>query len=251
MHNDVVVVDGRLVARFPRRPRGLEIARHAIRVLSFVNEAGLPIQTPNVIDDHLGRELGEAYLVVDFMPGSNTDSVDLRSSAVRAALRSLLDAFADIDVSTIPMPPEINRFGGGSELPEIVRETVFPRLSERVAREAERRLDRFTQMPRMNHFVHADLGGEHIRWDAERGRIVGVIDWDLATLDDPAEDAACLGHHGWELPQALFPHDVVERARIRRDAVLIRASAEAVLLGEPELLDHLLDRMADTLGDSA
>jgi aminoglycoside 2''-phosphotransferase len=36
--------------------------------------------------------------------------------------------------------------------------------------------------------LHADLGGEHILWDADRGVIGGVIDWGDAKVGNPALD---------------------------------------------------------------
>ena len=39
-------------------------------------------------------------------------------------------------------------------------------------------------------FVHRDLGGDNVLWDITSGAITGVIDWEAASLGDPAIDFA-------------------------------------------------------------
>nr|WP_297427720.1 phosphotransferase [uncultured Actinotalea sp.] len=61
--------------------------------------------------------------------------------------------------------------------------------------------------------VHGDLAGANVLLGGD-GRVVGVLDWDLAQPFDPAVDAACLAWFGWPVVGAAVHPDALRRARV-------------------------------------
>src|SRR5699024_3331567 len=135
------------------------------------------------------------------------------------ALRGLLDSIHALDIG--PEHPDLadrKAFTGGARWREVLREEVMPRLPGGVRAEARRRVEAYCSLPEVETcFSHGDLAGENVRWD--RGEIVGVLDWDLATYEDPAEDVASLAWwHGWDVLPQLTDEATAARATVYRDA---------------------------------
>lgn len=68
-----------------------------------------------------------------------------------------------------------------------------------------------------------------------QGRVVGVLDWDLAAEDDPAEDLASLaGWHGWGLIRELADAETVARATVFRRSFPLQIIAFQIVHQRPE-----------------
>ncbi|MFI9505931.1 phosphotransferase family protein [Nocardia sp. NPDC052566] len=77
-----------------------------------------------------------------------------------------------------------------------VRAELYPLMTDSGTRRAERELTAVESLShRITAVIHGDLGGENLLWETVDGLPVlrGVIDWDAASLGDPAEDYAALG----------------------------------------------------------
>jgi len=118
---------------------------------------------------------------------------------------------------------------GGSRWQAVLRNWVVPLLPSSICTEAVRRVDALADLPQGDTcLVHGDLAGSNVLWG--NGRVVGVLDWDLAALDDPAEDAAALATwHGWSLIAQMVDSDTTGRARAFADTHPLQAIAFAVL----------------------
>ncbi|MCQ1995755.1 phosphotransferase [Arthrobacter sp. zg-Y1171] len=77
-----------------------------------------------------------------------------------------------------------------------------------------------------------DLGGHNVFW--EGNRIVGVLDWDLASRSDRSTDLACIGvWNGWDKLPLIAGSAEVRRAAIRRNTFRLQQVAFALLNGRP------------------
>lgn len=149
-------------------------------------------------------------------------------------------------VHTLPVPPlrphlaPARAFMGGPQWLEVLTEKVVPQLNAEVRAEAARRIDALAALPEVPPVVnHGDLAGSNVLWHA--GRVVGVLDWDLAALEDPAEDVASLASwHGWDLVDQLADAETVARAEVFRDTFGLQVVAFAVIQERPAAEIHSL-----------
>ncbi|WP_293697557.1 phosphotransferase [uncultured Agrococcus sp.] len=150
-------------------------------------------------------------------------------------LRSLLDEIHDIPLDSLrPYLASARAFFGGADWYDVMQQRVIPALPESVRQIAQRRTDALATLetPKLA-LNHTDLGGTNIHWSA--GRVVGVLDWDLACEEDPAEDLAALANwHGWQLAGQLADADTVRRAAVFRDLFPMMVVAFALLRNRPE-----------------
>jgi aminoglycoside phosphotransferase (APT) family kinase protein len=111
---------------------------------------------------------------------------------------------------------------------------VVPRLPRSWRPEASRRIHAALDLPAVAaSLVHGDLAGANVHW-GEDGRLLGVLDWDLAQPFDPAVDAACLAWHGWDKVAAAVDRHVLHRAWTWYLTFGLEQVAFALLNGEPE-----------------
>jgi aminoglycoside 2''-phosphotransferase len=106
-----------------------------------------------------------------------------------------------------------------------VRQRVFPLLGTQERRRNAEMWEGFLENEANFRFtpvlIHADLSGEHILFDPANRSISGIIDWEDATVGDPALDfTGLLGDYGRNLTlQVLASYDgaadegIVSRAR--------------------------------------
>lgn len=139
-------------------------------------------------------------------------------------------------------------FMGGSRWETVLRERVVPLLPPDAHEESFRRIDAVASLPRVDlGFGHGDLAGSNILW--ADGRVTGVLDWDLATYEDPAEDLASLAWwHGWDLIDSIAPSREPGRAEAFRDLFPLQMIAFRVLNDRDDtLLERTIERVAPLL----
>lgn len=101
----------------------------------------------------------------------------------------------------------------GPSWPTIIAEEILPRLPARWQSEGQRRLDATLALePVPDALVHGDLNGANVHWSAD-GKLLGILDWDMAMPADPAIDAALMAWHGWDNVRRAVPAATYHRAR--------------------------------------
>lgn len=165
-------------------------------------------------------------------------------------LRNLLDAIHGLDPDPLQAhlaPARV--FFGGSDWYPVLTSRVVPRLPVKVQESAFAAVDALAQLDHPEVAVgHGDLAGSNVHWEGDR--VVGVLDWDLAALEDPAEDvASLLGWHGWELGPQVVDAATLARAAVFRAVSPLTAIAFAVLRDRPEAeVARVTARVAARLG---
>jgi aminoglycoside phosphotransferase (APT) family kinase protein len=202
--NDALIEPGKWVARFPRAD--LADARRRAQALKRIGQLGLPFAVPEVVEDRLDLPLGEAHVIISYLPGEPSQT------AGDEAVLEVLDALAavDLDDELVALLDEPLHHAGGRQVVETITELVFPLLDQDERAQASEVLRRFQELPVVRGFVHGDLAPVNLRW--HRGKITGIIDWDFACAGDPALDAAAFANYGWPLVRRVRP-DLYERAR--------------------------------------
>ncbi|MDT7787251.1 MAG: hypothetical protein QOF58_5670 [Pseudonocardiales bacterium] len=201
--NDAVIEPGEWVARFPRAD--LADARRRARALRLIGQLDLPFSVPEVIEDKLDLPLGQAHVVISYVPGRPSET------ASDEAVLEVLDALANVELGPelVALLDEPLHHAGGSRTAETITELVFPLLTDDERTQATEVLERFADLPPAEGFVHGDLAPVNLHW--HNGKITGIIDWDFACAGDPALDAAAFANYGWPLVRRVRP-GLYERA---------------------------------------
>ena len=129
-------------------------------------------------------------------------------------LRLLLEAVHSVPLEAVrdDLAPA-RSFMGGDRWFEVMTNEAIPMLAPKARAGAQAAADRLASLPLIaDTFVHGDLAGANVLW--EDGNVSAVLDWDLASADDPAEDVAALGTwHGWDSVARATSTGIVERAK--------------------------------------
>ena len=150
-------------------------------------------------------------------------------------LRQLLATIHGIDPEPIrPHLAEPRAYMGGGDWEHVLRTDVIPRLEPRLRREARSRVEELARLHSPDSTVnHGDLAGSNVLWSG--GRVSAVLDWDLASIEDPAEDIAALAWwHGWSIIEELTDPTTVARARVFRRSFPLQAVAFSVIHSRPQ-----------------
>jgi aminoglycoside phosphotransferase (APT) family kinase protein len=201
-----VVIGSDRVVCLARTPAAAARLPHRAATLQALAELDLGCRVPQPLASggFPGSEV-PAHLVLDRLPGSPLESAVLAdpstARAVAAQYAKLLSRFRraghDAKSRNALRPDARDRW---KTFAAAVRDELFPLMSTAGQARADRELDGLASLPyRVDAVVHGDLGSENVLWEdtVEGPRLGGVIDWDEASLGDPAEDLAAIGaSHG-------------------------------------------------------
>ncbi|MGV3016786.1 phosphotransferase [Rothia sp. 88186D007BW] len=140
----------------------------------------------------------------------------LQGSAPPKQLATLIKAIHSVDFRGYgPYMDMVHEHWGGRDNWEVLlREQVVPQLLSGAQKIAHTAIDRVLALePAPPVLVHGDLAGHNILWKGDK--LVGVIDWDHASVGDAAIDHAALGNfYGWDSLAKVLNDAQLERARI-------------------------------------
>lgn len=225
--SSLVVLAGRVAVRVARDRHATAGLMRAQQLVDALPD--LPFGVP--------RSVGEA---VDIEGHIAVPTVRLQGRAHPArhgdprALRNLLEAVHQIPLTgLLPHLAPARAFCGGDRWEAVLREQVTPALPCDVRAEATLRIEALAHL-NSPHFVvnHGDLAGSNVLW--HEGEVSGVLDWDLTSEEDPAEDVAALvAWHGWHLlEQVVDPHTAF-RADVFRRSFPLQLVAFTLLRNRP------------------
>ncbi|MBK8902171.1 MAG: GNAT family N-acetyltransferase [Anaerolineaceae bacterium] len=231
--NNVLVVNGRRVFRFPKHKWGVAHLRHEASCLAlarqFVNVA-LPRWTV-----YESEELGHPFAAYDWIPGEAlTRTILLRlPPADQQAIAEQLGTFL-YQLHTVPLH-EVEKWGirpsvtnrtaeNWQQMYNDVQEKLFPYLMKFARDWVEQHFAPILQDPNFmaceHTFMNGDLGCYHLLYNRESRRLNGIIDFGTAGLGDPANDFGCLiDQYGESFLRQMAPfypglEQHIERARV-------------------------------------
>lgn len=203
----VVDIDGRLCVRIAKNPSARRSLARRTEVLRRLPEYSFATPRP-LTRVHSHR--GHAAVALSWVRGAHR-----WGRADGGELSSLLEQLWDTD--TRSFDGFLDRPGqhwGGHRRRRVMLDEVVPRLLPRnreLARRAIRDLAELDVV--LPHLVHSDLMSHNMIWDGDR--LAGVIDWDHASLGDPAQDVATLAmSYGWAPLDRVLPSEITHRARL-------------------------------------
>jgi aminoglycoside phosphotransferase (APT) family kinase protein len=208
--HDVVLIPEIAAVRIARTRPAVEALPRRTALLDVLSRAGLPFATPRPLGPVVSTPQWTA-VAVSWVPGREAPTGD----GDPVVLRGLLDAVAAVDLGPFDGLLDVpHGYAGGDRWQELLTEAVAL-LPARLHGSAHRRIAEAVALdPVPPRLVHSDLAGPNVHWSAD-GRLLGVLDWDLAQPFDPALDAACLAYtHSWPVLQRTVDARTYQRARV-------------------------------------
>lgn len=196
----VIEVNDRYMFRFPKRPESEVNIRKEVRLLPSLAKS-LSIRIPRFDFIGEGRNRTPSFFVgYRKIEGSPLSRWCNKSSHAKSLARQLstflteLHGFSRRAAERYGVPYQDR--GKWRERYEIlyadVHRRVFPLLPQTARRKVELFFERFLGNDDNFAFapalIHADLAGEHVICNRNRGKVKGVIDWEDAQFGDPALD---------------------------------------------------------------
>ena len=204
--------------------------------------AGLPFLVPVPIGEPHHTSHWSAT-VFSYISGETRES--LPQAQTRDLVIAVLAALADVDVAQLPQNLSgVRAWCGGDRWGELVDEcvTVLPAMLQTLAHELVQ--DVLALVPPPASFVHGDLGLHNLIFAGSQ--FVGIIDFDNATVGDPAIDLAPFVRHA-RVPNMVgfFGDDLLARARCHSKTLSLQVAAAARLNDDPDLERHALTNFHD------
>ena len=201
--NDVVIINGELIFRFPKHEYGFKHLKDEARILRLLrNYITLDIPSPLYeTDDCLAYSMipGETLRrdLLMRLPDSDQQAIADQLAQFLKELHGVpINEIADFEM---PLADALMKYEGWVNVYERIREKVFPLLMphvrEWVMEHFESHLADRSNFEYELKMVDTDIPPYHMMFDRQRNRLNGIIDFGCAGLGDPAIDFGVLIYH--------------------------------------------------------
>jgi len=204
-NSDVLVVNGETIFRFPRYAPGVKRLEIETTILIGIQDY-VPLDIPAPEFVHLeAQAVGQAFIGYRLIAGEPLWRETFRAIRDEATLETLAAQLAGFlkSLHSVPVDTaiacELPRADTSEEWADIyarMKEKLFPFMRpdarQWTARHFETFLDDASHFEYQPVLTHSDFGTSNILFDAQSGRIQGIIDFGSSGLGDPAGDFAGL-----------------------------------------------------------
>lgn len=204
--------------------------------------ADLPFEVPRPITRVITRH-GITAVGLSWIKGEPRPQGPAPAKQLAAALK----AIHRIDYRGYePYLDSIHEHWGGKEnWVDFLQQQVIPQLlsgSQKIALQA---LGQALNLAKVEPtLIHGDLAGHNILWKGEK--LVGVIDWDHASIGDPAIDHAAVGnYYGWEVLERFLTKPQLQRAHVLAALLPLQSLAYTMRAGMGGAIQRLAIERAD------
>ena len=202
-NNDVLIVNGSLVFRFPKYLEGIRKLKKETKVLEAVKGTiSLPVPYP-LYQSMEPEEVGKVftgYKMIEgepFWPGVFKDHEE-HSQKIASQLTGFLTELHSQSIDDLEIEKKsIDDIRSSIvDLYNRIKEKLFPHMNENAKREVSHHFDSFLSKSELLDFqpvlIHGDFGASNILWDSKSQEISGIIDFGETEVGDPAYDFAGL-----------------------------------------------------------
>ncbi len=252
---EVDSLEGELIFRLPQRPEIAEGHLKEIKLLPYLSDA-LLVHVP--VYKYIyppGRYFEYGLVGYRKIPGA---ALDQEMASLPPIVQQIGRFLSDLHAFPLELAQSLGIPGtGGESWRQVylefyawIRNNLFP-LLDKTGRSYtcelwENYLDKHTNFEFQPALIHGDLAGEHLLCDSSLAAITGVIDWEDATVGDPALDFVGL----WFVGSAPFVERILanysklvdngfwNRIHFYADIVPFHEIRFGLSAGEPEHLQH-------------
>jgi aminoglycoside 2''-phosphotransferase len=233
--NDVAIVNGEFVFRFPKHEYAFRHIEAEARILGFLKDK-ITLAVPEPFysgPDALGYRLieGETLRRDILLKMSETGQ-----QMIAGQLAQFFAELHGIDINSagfdVPTADSLVKYDGWLNAYERIKEKVFPILMPHVREFTREHFENFLSDPHNFDFepkmVDTDIPPYHILFSREEQRINGIIDFGCAGVGDPAADLSVIiynyGEGIFRRIQRVYPaaEQYLERARFYAGAMEVR-----------------------------
>ena len=204
-NNDILIVNEKLIFRFPKYFQGIEDLRRESKILSTIRHR-LSLPTPHFIYQNLEEQtVGQAFVGYQIIPGQPLWTevfAQMKGGESEAHIAKDLASFL-YELHTLPAEeligfnkPPSETLDEWSDIYRRIWQMVFPHLSKNARSWAKSQFDSFLENPESFDFTpvlrHGDFGTSNILYNSREKRISGIIDFGHTGIFDPGIDFAGL-----------------------------------------------------------
>lgn len=215
-YNDVLLVNGRTIFRFPRFAGGLEQLALETKILTAV-QPYLPLPVPNPTFVHFTNAVvGQAFMGYEQIPGEPLYPTAFAQINDKAALAAQLAEFLRA-LHAVPIYSLVDELLPVSDTREEwlevygrIQTKLFPYMRLDACKSVADHFESVLDDPAQYSFVpvlrHGDFGTGNLLHNPATQQMSGVIDFGFAVLGDPAFDVAGLLTYGEPFVQQVAHH---------------------------------------------
>jgi len=256
-NNDVLVVNGTLILRFPRYAQGIEDLKVETAILGAIRPyMSLEIPDPQFI--HLeGQPPGQAFAGYPRIPGAPLWRETLLGISDPAIVERLAQQLGHFLKSLHSLPaaqvvpvalPQVDTPAAYNHLYSRIHEKLFPGMRPAARQAVAAHFEAFLSDPAGFAFQpvlkHGDFGPSNLLYDAERQAVCGIIDFSGCALGDPAYDfAGLLSGYGEAFVRncvAGYPgvDDLLQRARFYLGTFALEEALFGIENNDPQAFEN-------------
>jgi aminoglycoside 2''-phosphotransferase len=253
-NNDVIIVNGSIVFRFPKYQIGIDNLKKETEILEAIN-SNVSIPIPYLIYQSFENwEVGKAFVGYELIQGSPLWKASfgrIKNEEVLNRLASQLVRFLieihSISKKTLPLE-ETNPREEMVNLYKRIQNRLYPFMSEEWHRQISNSFETFlyskTCLNLNTTLIHGDFGATNILWYPDTYNISGIIDFGGSGIGDPAYDfAGILSSYGEEFFNMclnLYPNgtEIAERVKFYRSTFALQEALHGVENDDVEAFEN-------------
>lgn len=247
-NNNVLIVNGSLVFRFPKYKNGIIQLRKETEILQYIKGI-ISIPIPNPIYQYFEElEPGKAftgYKLIDGVPLwmeslRGIKDIELVKGVATQLVSFLVDlhsiskekASRDLKLEVRDPLEEMNNLYGK------IRNNLFTFMRKEAQKEISHSFETFLYGEAFSKLditlIHGDFGASNILWNPETSRISGIIDFGSSGLGDPAYDfAGILSSYGrdfFDMCISLYPggSEISERVNFYKSTFALQEALHGI-----------------------
>lgn len=202
--NNVIILDDRLVFRFPKKDAYARRFKGEVKVLDYLSSR-VEINIPRYKFVSPDRTFGGYDIIIgsEFRPPSLLSLTELQTQVVTKQIADFLLVMhaTPPDIAAHIFNDEDHYWWAPSHAQKAIdefRTWVFPKLDKNEIDWIEHQFGTYLSLSFEfeTALTHADLVGDHIFFDEEKAEISGIIDFSDMHVSDPAFDFAGLWEYG-------------------------------------------------------
>jgi aminoglycoside 2''-phosphotransferase len=253
-NNDVIIVNGSIVFRFPKYQMGIDNLKKETEILEAIySNVSIPIPNP-IYQSFENWEVGKAFVGYELIQGSPLWKASfgrIKNEEVLNRLASQLVRFLiethSISKKTLPLEETNSREQMVNLYPRI-QNKLYPFMSEEWHRQISYSFETFlyskTCLNLNATLIHGDFGATNILWNPDTYNISGIIDFGGSGIGDPAYDfAGILSSYGEEFFNMclnLYPNgtEIAERVKFYRSTFALQEALHGVENDDVEAFEN-------------